>query len=274
MGLQLDSNPRPVLIGRTIEWPVYDDRAWHWSYWVHQSGYFPVLIRWYSWVVHMAETLSRFPERFLGALVRWYNLAVHMPRFTERFLGALVLRYSWAVRMAETQLSFQNVFLVSSSGDTTGLYTWQKHKSYRAFTWCLDLAKKLGCTHGRNMANIYRTFSWCHNPAIQLGCTHGRNTTKFYRTFSWCHARRGGAEVAGWTLDRKIRVRFPAYPHRVSALWWQGGKRRLRTSRCPCRGRLGTLKTPSCPWRGCPAAGQNLENGHLSRCCSIEFPPA
>ena len=78
-------------------------------------------------------------------------------------------------------------------------------------------------------------------------------------------ARRGGAEVAGWTLDRKIRVRFPAYPHRVWALWWQGGKRRLRTSRCPCRGRLGTLKTPSCPWRGCPAAGQNLETGHLSR---------
>ena len=25
-------------------------------------------------------------------------------------------------------------------------------------------------------------------------------------------ARRGGAEVAGWSLDRKIRVRFPAYP--------------------------------------------------------------
>ena len=78
-------------------------------------------------------------------------------------------------------------------------------------------------------------------------------------------ARRGGVEVAGWTLDRKIRVRFPAYPHCVWALWWQGGKRRLRTSRCPCRGRLGTLKTPSCPWRGCPAAGQNLETGHLSR---------
>ena len=56
-------------------------------------------------------------------------------------------------------------------------------------------------------------------------------------------ARRSGAEVAGWTLDRRIRVRFPAYPHRVWALWWQGGKRRLLTSRCPCRGRLGTLKT-------------------------------
>ena len=32
------------------------------------------------------------------------------------------------------------------------------------------------------------------------------------------NARRGGAEVAGLTLDRKIRVRFPAYPHRVWAL--------------------------------------------------------
>ena len=79
------------------------------------------------------------------------------------------------------------------------------------------------------------------------------------------NARRVGAEVAGWTLDRKIRVWFPAYPHRVWALWWQGCKRSLWTSRCPCQGRLGTLKTPSCPWRGCPAAGQNLETGHLSR---------
>ena len=93
------------------------------------------------------------------------------------------------------------------------------------------------------------------------------NTIYFTRnaTHDLTWARRGGADVAGWTLDRKIRVRFPAYPHRVWALWWQGGKRRLRTSRCPCRGKLGTLKTPSCSWRGCPAAGQNLETGHLSR---------
>ena len=54
-------------------------------------------------------------------------------------------------------------------------------------------------------------------------------------------------------------------PHRVWALWWQGGKKRLWMSQCPCRGRLGTLKNPSCPWRGCPAAGQNLETGHLPR---------
>ena len=31
------------------------------------------------------------------------------------------------------------------------------------------------------------------------------------------------------------------------------------------RGRLGTLKTSSCLWFGCPAAGQNLDTGHLSR---------
>ena len=87
-------------------------------------------------------------------------------------------------------------------------------------------------------------------------------------------ARRGGAEVAGWTLDRKIRVRFPAYPHCVWALWWQGGKRRLRTSRCPCRGRLGTLKTPSCPWRKCQAAGQNPHEdaGILSREYVLRIP--
>ena len=70
---------------------------------------------------------------------------------------------------------------------------------------------------------------------------------------------------SGLDFGSEDPVQFPAYPHRVWALWWQGGKRRLRTSRFPIRGRLGTLKTPSCPWRGCPAAGQNLETGHLSR---------
>ena len=64
-----------------------------------------------------------------------------------------------------------------------------------------------------------------------------------------CIACRGGVEVAGWTADWTIRVRFPAYHHCVWALWWQGGKRRLLTFRCLCRGRLGMLKTPSCPWR-------------------------
>ena len=115
------------------------------------------------------------------------------------------------------------------------------------------------------------TISWYHHNLTISPQSHDITTTPSYlTTISWYHhnpilSHRGGAEVAGWTLDRKIRVQFPAYPHRVWALWWQGGKRRLRTSRCPCWGRLGTLKTPSCPWRGCLAAGQNLETGHLSR---------
>ena len=66
--------------------------------------------------------------------------------------------------------------------------------------------------------------------------------------------------VAGWTVDRTIRVRFPAYPHRVWALWWQVGKICLRTSRCLCRDRLGTLKTPSCPWRRMPGSRSKFGN--------------
>ena len=100
--------------------------------------------------------------------------------------------------------------------------------------------------------------------------------TSNYNAAEWVHlllseflpflsACRGGVEVAGLTLDRKIQVRFPAYPHRVWALWWQGGIRRLLTSRCPCRGRLGTLKTPSCPWRWVPGSRSKFETGHLSR---------
>ena len=58
-----------------------------------------------------------------------------------------------------------------------------------------------------------------------------------------------GVEVAGWTVDREMRVFLPANHHRLWALWWQGGKRRPRTSQCQRQGRLGTLKTPSCPWR-------------------------
>ena len=31
-------------------------------------------------------------------------------------------------------------------------------------------------------------------------------------------ARHGGVEVAGWTANQKIHVRFPAYPHGVWTL--------------------------------------------------------
>ena len=113
----------------------------------------------------------------------------------------------------------------------------------------------------KQMSDLLHSDS-CWNNSIALSA--GYTNVHIFQSIGEM-ARRCGAEVAGWTLDRKIRVRFPAYPHRVWALWWQGGKRCLRTYRCPCRGRLGTLKTPSCPWRGCPAAGQNLETGHLSR---------
>ena len=63
-------------------------------------------------------------------------------------------------------------------------------------------------------------------------------------------------------MDRKIRVRLPSPKW---ALWWQGGKRRLRTSRNPSQCRLGTLKPLAAHGIECPAAGQNLEPGQLSR---------
>ena len=40
---------------------------------------------------------------------------------------------------------------------------------------------------------------------------------------------------------------------------------------CPCRGWLGTLKTLAAHGVGSPAAGQNLENGQLSRHCIAEI---
>ena len=36
-------------------------------------------------------------------------------------------------------------------------------------------------------------------------------------------ARHSGIDVAGWTVDQEIQVRFPAYLHRVWAFWWQEG---------------------------------------------------
>ena len=63
-------------------------------------------------------------------------------------------------------------------------------------------------------------------------------------------------------MDREIRVLFPAYPHCVWAFWWQGGKRLLWTSRCLCRGRLSTLKTPCCPWHWVPGSRLEFWNGN------------
>ena len=72
--------------------------------------------------------------------------------------------------------------------------------------------------------------------------------------------RRGGVVVAGWTVGRTIRVRFLACNRCVWALWWQGGKRRLRTSRCPCQGRRGTLNIAICPWHCVPGSRSKFGN--------------
>ena len=73
-------------------------------------------------------------------------------------------------------------------------------------------------------------------------------------------ASRGGVEVAGWTGNRKIRVRFPAYSHRLWALRWLGDKRRLLTSRCPCQGMISTPKAPSCSWHWVPGSRSKFGN--------------
>ena len=56
-----------------------------------------------------------------------------------------------------------------------------------------------------------------------------------------------GYQIVKFCLSLHISI-----SHHAWALWWQGGYRRLRTSRCPCLSRLGTLKTPSCPWHWVP----------------------
>ena len=101
---------------------------------------------------------------------------------------------------------------------------------------------------GLPMAFSYHNWLLCQGMRSRMNCLGGFLIfTNDARTL--LYARRDGVEVEEWTVDRRVRIRFPVYLFRVWALWWQGGKRCLRTSRCPCRGRLDTLKTPSCPWR-------------------------
>ena len=90
---------------------------------------------------------------------------------------------------------------------------------------------------------------------------------------SYTTARGGGTKVSGWTVHRKNLVRFPTYPHRVWALWWHGGKRRRRTSQCPCQDRLGPLNPLDVHSVGCPATGLNFETGQLSRHYIAEISP-
>ena len=132
--------------------------------------------------------------------------------------------------------------------ETTKLFDYMAIKTYTGPVWTSDTFVDI------NIYDDTMLKSLCLFKFLKF-----RNT--IYACFNMLeYARRGGAEVAGWSLDRKIRVRFPAYPHRVWALWWQGGKRCLQTSRCPCRDRLGTLKTPSCPWRWVPGSRSKFGN--------------
>ena len=82
-------------------------------------------------------------------------------------------------------------------------------------------------------------------------CTHSSQIT--------CVCR-GGVEVAGLTVDQEIRIRFLALP---SPLVGSLLARRLKTSSdvpVPCRGRLGKLKTPICPWRWVPGSRSKFKN--------------
>ena len=84
------------------------------------------------------------------------------------------------------------------------------------------------------------------------------------------HRHRGNGSYSTAVEPLRVRVSVgtmfvlskpaAAYPHRIWVLWWQGGKRHLRLSWCPCRGRLGTLKTPSCPWRWVPSSRSKFGN--------------
>ena len=77
-------------------------------------------------------------------------------------------------------------------------------------------------------------------------------------------ARHGGIEVADWTVDRKIRVRFP---RTLTACGPSDGKVNDIFGRPDARVGVGSsLYRPLAAHDvGCPTAGQNLETGQLSR---------
>ena len=95
---------------------------------------------------------------------------------------------------------------------------------------------------------------------------------KYMYDFIWELARCWGNRQSSWLkfspyillLQRpsggKVCNTTPAYPHRVWALWWQGGKRRLLMSLSPCWGRLSMLKSPSCQWRWVPGSRSKFGN--------------
>ena len=77
-------------------------------------------------------------------------------------------------------------------------------------------------------------------------------------------ARRGGVEVAGWTLDRRSGFNSR---YTLTACWPSNGKEVKDVSGRPCaRVEVGSAcqRPLAAHGVGCPAAGQNLETGHLS----------
>ena len=97
------------------------------------------------------------------------------------------------------------------------------------------LSNGLPCSNSWQRKSILVIYSLLKLKTLQLNtfaiiglCKHGINQNVFTKhscprwqqrphnaIFSNPPARCGGAEVAGWMVDRKIRVRFLAYPHRV-----------------------------------------------------------
>ena len=69
------------------------------------------------------------------------------------------------------------------------------------------------------------------------------------------------------TVGREIRVRSPVYPHRCGPSDGKEVKDQRvfgRPGAMECRGRLDTLKTPSCPW-SC-VSGSRSKFGKLDNC--------
>ena len=93
------------------------------------------------------------------------------------------------------------------------LFTLEFHASFIVCYFVLHVF----CIYNSDLASIRLHFTYLCRICILLQSSYYITLMRLARV-PLCPARRGGAEVAGWTLDRKIRVRFPAYPHRVWAL--------------------------------------------------------
>ena len=93
-----------------------------------------------------------------------------------------------------------------------------------------------------------------HHWIISMGILHGQL------------ASRDGVEVAGWTVNRETQVRFPAYPHRLWALWCDSKEVKDVFRRPSARAGVGLarLRLLAAHGVGFSAAGIKLETGQLS----------